>query len=78
MNRFSVVDTMTDDSYFNISLIELSITSLFSVQIMSHSGVSGIIYSDVIDNFILEISKYESSLIVSSTEKPLVVLFTPL
>ena len=42
---FSVEDTMTDDSYFDISEIKLSITSLFSVQIMSHLGVSVIIYS---------------------------------
>ena len=49
---FSVEYTMTDDSYFNISEIKLSITSLFSVQIMSHLGVSDIIYSDVIDSFI--------------------------
>ena len=68
---------MTDDSYFNISEINLSITSLFSVQIMSHLGVSYKINSDVIDSFISEISKYESSVIVSSTEKPWAVLFTP-
>ena len=74
---FSVEDTMTDDSYFNISEIKLSITSLFSVQIMSHLGVSDIIYSDVIDSFISEIFKYESSVIVSSTEKSWAVLFTP-
>ena len=49
---FSVEDTMTDDSYFNISEIKLSVTSLFSVQIMSYLGVSDIINSDVIDNFI--------------------------
>ena len=61
---------MTDDSYFNISEIKLTITSLFSVQIMSHIGVSDIIYSDVIDSFSSEILKYESSVIVSSTEKP--------
>ena len=48
-------DTMTDDSYFNISEIKLSITTLFSVQIMSHLGVSDVIYSDVIDSFITEI-----------------------
>ena len=41
---FSVEDTMTDDSYFNIFEIKLSITSLFSVQIMSYLGVSDIIY----------------------------------
>ena len=74
---FSVEDTMTDDSYFNISQIKLSITSLLSVQIVSHLGVSDTIYSDVINSFISEILKYESSVIVSSTEKPWAVLFTP-
>ena len=59
---------MTENSYFNISGI--SITSLFSVQIMSHVGVSDIIYSYVIDSFISEMLKYESSVIQSSTEKP--------
>ena len=53
----SVEDTMTDDSYFNISEIKLSITSLFSVQIMSYLGTSDMIYSDVIDSFISEILK---------------------
>ena len=50
---------MTDDSYFNISEIKLSIndTSLFSVQIISYLGASDIIYSDVIDSFISEILK---------------------
>ena len=74
---FSVEDTMTDDSYFNISEIKLSITSLFSVQIMSYLAASDIIYSDVIDSFIPEILKYESLVIVSLTEKPWAVLFTP-
>ena len=46
---------MTDVSYFNISEMKLSITSLFSVQIMSYLGASDIIYSDVIDSFISEI-----------------------
>ena len=51
---------MTNDSYFNTSIseIQLSIISLFSVQIMSHLEVSDIIYSDVIDSFISEILKY--------------------
>ena len=40
---FSVEDTMTDDSYFNISEIKLSIPSQFSVQIMSYLGASDII-----------------------------------
>ena len=74
---FSVDDTMTDDSYYNISEIKLSITSLFSVQIMPQLGVSDIIYSDVIDNFISEILKYDLSGLVSSNEKPWAILFTP-
>ena len=52
---------MTDDSYFNISEMKLSITSLFSVvQIMSYLGTSHIIYSNVIDSLIPEILKYKS------------------
>ena len=54
---------MTDDSYFNISDMKLSITSHFSVQIMSYLRASDIIYSDAIDCFISEILKYESSVI---------------
>ena len=61
---------MTDDSYFNISEIKLSITSLYSVQIMSNLGASDMIYSDVIDSFLLEILKYEFTDIESMTEKP--------
>ena len=58
--RLSVEDTMTDDLYFNISEIKLSITSLFSVQIVSYLGASDMIYSDIIGSFISEISKYKS------------------
>ena len=64
--------------YFNISEMRLSITSLFSVQIMSYLGASQVIYSDVIGSFISEILKYESSVIQSLTEKHRAVLFTPL
>ena len=67
---------MTDDSFFNISKIKLLITSLFSVQIMSHFGVSDIIYSDVVDSFISEILKYVSLVMVSSTEKPWALHYT--
>ena len=74
---FSVENTMTDDSYFIISKIKLSIISLFSVQIMSHLGISDTIYSGVIDSFISELFKYKSSVIVFSTEKPWAVLVTP-
>ena len=69
-------DARIQDLYFNISEMKLSITSLFSVQIMSYLGASDIIYSDVIDSFISEILKYEMSVIVSSTEKPWAALFT--
>ena len=68
---FSVKDWMTDGSYFNISEINLSITSLFSVQIMSYLGTSDITYSDVIGSFISEILKYKSSVIKSLAEKSL-------
>ena len=74
---FSVEDTKTDDLYFNFSEIKLSITSLFSVQIMTHFGASDIIYSDVIYSFISEILKHESLVIVSSTET-WAALFTPI
>ena len=68
---------MTDDSYFNISDLKLSITSLFSVQLMPYLGALDIIYSYVIDSFISEILKYKISVIVASTGKPWAVLFTP-
>ena len=45
---------------------------------MSYLGASDIIYSDVIDSFISEILKFESSVIQVLTEKPKAVLFTPL
>ena len=68
-------DTMTDDSYFNISEIKLSIKSLY---IISNTPKSDIIWtenSDVMDSFTSAILKYESSVIVSSNEKPWAVLF---
>ena len=60
---------MTDDSYFNISEIKLSNTSLY---IRSDAPKYDIIWtenSDVIDSFILAIMKYESAVIQSLTEK---------
>ena len=63
---------MTDDSYFNISQMKLSITSLYIIS-------DDIIWTEksyVIDSFISEILKYKSSVIESLTEKPLVVLLT--
>ena len=74
---FSVEDTMTDDSYFNISKIKLSITSLFSVQIMSYLGLSDIVYSDVIDSSISEILKYKSWILAFWCKISWTVRFTP-
>ena len=37
-------DARIQDLYFNISLMKLSITYLFSIQIMSYLGASDIIY----------------------------------
>ena len=53
-------DARIQDLYFNIYEIKQSITLLFSVKIMSYSGASDIIYSDMIDSFISEILKYKS------------------
>ena len=60
------------DLYLNKSEMKLSVTTLFSVQIMSYLEASGMIYSDISD-----ILKYESSVIQSLTEKPSAVQFTP-
>ena len=62
---FSVEDTMTDESYFIISEIKLSITSLFSVQIMSYLEASDMIYSYVINSFTSELLKYKSWILAS-------------
>ena len=45
--------------------MKISITSLFSVQIMSYLRASDIIYSDVIDSFISEILKYKFLILAS-------------
>ena len=58
-------DAKIQDLDFNISKMKLSITSLFSVQIMSYLGASDTTYSDVIDRFISEILKYKSWILAS-------------
>ena len=63
-------DAKIHDLYFNISEMKLSITSLY---IISNAPKYDIIWtenSDVIDSFISEIFKHESSAIESLTEKP--------
>ena len=69
---------MTDDLYFNISEIKLSITSHYIISDTPKYDFIQTGNSDVIDGFISEILKYESSGIVFSTEKAYAaVLFTP-
>ena len=68
---FSVKGSMTDDSYFNISEIRLSVTSLYIISDAPKYDIIWTENSDVIEHFISEILKYESSVIVSSTEKTL-------
>ena len=65
---FSIEDTMTNNSYFNISKIKLLITSLYIKSDTLKCDIICTENSDVIDSFISEILKYESSVIVSSTE----------
>ena len=67
---------MTDDSYFNISEIKLSITSLYIIYDTLKCDIIWTENGNVIDSFISEMLKYKSSVIVSSTEKPWAVLFT--
>ena len=61
---------MTDDLYFNKSEMQLSITSLYIIFDVTKCDVIWTENSDVIDSFISEILKYESSVIQSLTEKP--------
>ena len=61
---------MTNDSYFNISEMKLSITSLYIISDASKYDIIWTENSDVIDSFISEILKYESSVIQSLTEEP--------
>ena len=74
---FSVEDTMTDDSYFNNSEIKLYQSSLYIISDTPKCDLIWTENSNVIDSFISEILEYESSVIMSSTEKPWTVLFTP-
>ena len=55
---FSVNDSMTDDSYFNISEMKLSITSLYFISDAPKYDIIWTENSDVIDRFISEILKY--------------------
>ena len=70
-------DARVQDFYFNISEMKLSITSLYLISDAPKYDIIWTENSDVVDSFISEILKYESSVSVSSTEKPWAVLFTP-
>ena len=61
---------MTDHSYFNISEMKISITSLYIISDAPEYNIILTENSDVIDSFISEILKYEWSVIQFSTEKP--------
>ena len=63
-------DWMTDDSYFNISEMKLSIASLYIISDAPKYYIIWTENSDVIDSFISEILKYESAIIESLTENP--------
>ena len=60
---------MADDSYFNISDLKLSIKSLYIISDALKYDIIWTENSDVIDCFISEILKYESSVIQSLAEK---------
>ena len=70
-------DARIQDLYFNISHMKLAITSLYIISDALKCDIIWTENSDVIDSFISEILKYESSVIESLTEKPQAVLFTP-
>ena len=58
---------MTEDSQFNISEMELLVTSLYIIYDTPKYDIIWTERSYVIDSCISEILKYESSVIVSST-----------
>ena len=70
-------DVRIQDLYLNISEKKLSITSLFSVQIMSYLGAIDIIHNDVIDSLISEILMYKSWILASWRKRSWTVRFTP-
>ena len=68
---------MTDDSYLTISEKKLSITLLYIISDTPKCDIIWTENSDVIDRFISEILKYETSGIVSLTGYQGAILFTP-
>ena len=74
---FLCEDARIQDLYFDISEMQLLITSLFSIQIVSYLRASDKIDSDVIDIFISEILKYKSWILASWCKESWTVRFTP-
>ena len=75
MNLLGVISTAQGFSVED--WITQSTTSLYIIYDAPKYNIIWIESSDVIDSFISKILKYESSVIVSSTEKPWAVLITP-
>ena len=63
-------DARIQDVYFSISEMKLSITSLYNIFDAPKYDIIWTENNDVIDSFISEILKYESSVIQLLTEKP--------
>ena len=59
---------MTENSYFNISEMKLSIISLYIKYVAPKYDIIWTENSDVINSFISEMLKYESSVIQSLAE----------
>ena len=71
-------DARIQDLYFNISEMKLSITSLYIIYDAPKYETIWTENSNEIYSFFSEILKYESSVIVCSTEKFWAILFTPI
>ena len=63
------VNLTVQDLYFNISEMKLSITSLYIIPDASKYVIIWTENSDVIDSYISEILKFETSVIESLIEK---------
>ena len=74
---FLLRDARIQDLYFNISEMKLLIVWLYITSDAPKYDIIWTENSDVIDSFVSEILKYESSVIVSSTKPRAAVLFTP-
>ena len=74
---FSIMDSLTNDSYCNISEMKLSITSLYIINDAPKYDIILTENSDVIDSFISEILKYKSWILASWHKRFWTIGFTP-